>query len=303
LRRSPQHFDTDARALKRISRAGRVKILNHCNPTKATMRISTYIRRWFTAAAFAVCAMVIPMQPAHAAEYTDLWITTGEEWGVNFIQWDNIIYATFYVYGPDTKPIWYAAVMLRNAAGSFSGDLFYNQGTYFVLPWNQGDKTDQVVGTATFTPSTTNNYQGNLFYSVSGAGPVNKSIRRLTVAAVPLAGSYYGGESGAYSGCNSSADNITFVDSFPLTVTQTASTLTLAFAYEGLKTTCTLAGTLAQNGLLYSIPSATYSCTDGLSTTAAFTDIKQTAQGIEGKFTAPVPGGCLETTRFSAVRQ
>jgi hypothetical protein len=251
----------------------------------------------------AALTMLLPLKPALAAEYTDLWITSGEEWGVNFIQWDNIIYATFYIYGPDTKPIWYAAVMLRNAAGSFSGDLFYNQGTYFVLPWKESDKTDQVVGTATFTPSTTNNYQGNLFYSVSGAGSVSKSIQRLTVAAVPLAGNYYGGESGAYSGCTSSTDNITFVDSFPLTATQSPSMLTLVFAYEGLKATCTLAGAPVQNGLLYSVPAATYACTDGLSTTAAISDIKQTAQGIEGKFTAPVPGGCLETTRFSAVRQ
>jgi hypothetical protein len=132
---------------------------------------------------------------------------------------------------------------------------------------------------------------------------VNKSIQRLTIAAIPLAGSYYGGETGTYTGCTNNADNLVFVDSFPLTVTQTAGSLKLEFAFEGLKTTCTLAGAPVQNGLLFSVPTATYTCTDGLSTMAAISDIKQTAQGIEGRFTAPVPGGCLETTRFSAARQ
>lgn len=140
-------------------------------------------------------------------------------------------------------------------------------------------------------------------YTVIGVGTVTKAIERQPLTTALFAGDYYGGESGAYTGCTNSADNISFVDSFPLKVTQTASTLTLVLAYEGLKTTCTFTGALAQNGLLYSVPTATYACTDGLSTTAAISDIKQTAQGIEGTFTAPVPGGCLETTRFSAVRQ
>ena len=109
------------------------------------MRSSTTCIRTLCAAALSVLAFLLPMRSAVAAEYSDLWVTAGEEWGVNFIQWDNIIYATFYIYGHDSKPIWYAAVMIRNAAGSFSGDLFYNQGTYFVLPWKQSDKTDQVV--------------------------------------------------------------------------------------------------------------------------------------------------------------
>ena len=271
------------------------------------MRMPTLFRRAITTMFLAVFALLLPLSSAHAAEYTDLWVTAGEDaWGVNFVQWGNTIFATFYIYGPDKKPVWYTAVLGYDGASKFAGTLFSEQGTYFGAPWNPGDMNEQPAGTATFVPSPANNYQGSLTYTViAGASvtTVNKAIQRLTVAAVPLAGSYYGGEVGAYSGCKSSSDNISFVDSFPLTVTQTASTLTLVFAYEGLKTTCTLAGAPVQNGLLYSVPTATYACTDGLSTTAAISDIKQTAQGIEGTFTAPVPGGCLETTRFSAVRQ
>ena len=268
------------------------------------MRMSTSLRRSLTTATLAVFALLLPLAPAQAAEYTDLWVTPGEDaWGVNFVQWDSIIYATMYIYGPDKKPTWYSAVLNRDLSGNFSGTLFANGGTYFAQTWNPNDIVSQVAGTATFRPSTTNNYQGTLVYTVNGVGTVTKPLQRFSDhPAIPLTGNYYGGESGGYTGCTNASDNIIFVDSFPLTVTQTASTLTLVFAYEGLKETCTLSGALVQNGLLYSVPTAAYACTDGLSTTAAISDIKQTAQGIEGRFTGPVPGGCIETTRFSAVR-
>jgi hypothetical protein len=86
-------------------------------------------------------------------------------------------------------------------------------------------------------------------------------------------------------------------------VTQTASTLTLVFNYESLSATCTMSGALVQNGLLYSVPNASYACVPGFTTTASMSNIKQTAQGIEGQFSAPgTLGGCKEETHFSAVR-
>jgi hypothetical protein len=268
------------------------------------MRLPTSFTRALCSVALAALAILLPLRPAFANDYTDLWVTPGEDaWGVNFVQWGNTIFPTFYIYGPDKKPVWYVAVMNWDGAGRFTGTLFSEQGTYFGAPWNPGDMNEQPAGTATFVPSTANNYQGSLTYTVitgTTVTTVNKPIQRLTIAAVPLAGNYYGGESGIYSG-SSCANKIAFVDSFPLKVTQTASTLTLVFAYEGLNATCTLSGALVQNGLLFSVPTATYACTDGLSTTAAISDIKRTAQGIEGQFSAPVTGGCQEDTRFSAV--
>ena len=87
--------------------------------------------------------MMLPLQPALAAEYSDLWVTAGEDaWGVNFVQWDSIIFATFYIYGPDKKPVWYTAVMNRDGSNNFSGTLNTTRGTYFPLPWNPGDIVD-----------------------------------------------------------------------------------------------------------------------------------------------------------------
>jgi len=270
------------------------------------MRFSHLLTRSICAATFAVIALILPLRPAIAAEYTDLWVTLGEDaWGVNFVQWDSQIYATFFIYGPDKMPTWYGAVMNRDGSGNFSGALFFTQGTYFANPWNPSDmipENQAVAGTASFRPSTTNNFQGTLIYTVNGVKTVTKPVQRYSDhAAIPLGGSYYGAESGDYSGCASTG---TFKDRFPLQVTQTSNSLTLVFAYEDAGATCTMSGAWVQNGLLYSIPTATYTCNPGFTTTAAMSNIKQTAQGIEGQYSAPGTfGGCQEDTRFSAVRK
>ena len=273
------------------------------------MRLSLSFTRSVCATALVVLALILPVRSAYAGEYTDLWVTPGEDaWGVNFVQWGSVIYATFYIYGPDKKPIWYGAVLNFDGSSKYSGTLFATQGTYFALPWNPGDIVDGVPsGTAVFQPATANNFQGNLTYTVYGTPTVtvNKVIRRLTVASTTLAGNYYGGAVVAYSACKNSSNNNTYTDSYPLTVTQTSTSLSLVFAYEGLNATCTMSGALTQNGLLYSVSTASYTCTDGLSTTAAMSDIKQTAMGIEGQFSAPGTNGdqCQENTRFSAAKK
>jgi hypothetical protein len=272
------------------------------------MRLPTFVRRSISAAALAVFALLLPLSPVLAAEYSDLWVTAGENaWGVNFVQWDSVIYATMYIYGPDKKPTWYAAVLNRDVSGNFAGTLYFTQGTYFANPWNPGDmlpEANTVAGTASFQPSTTNNYQGTLVYTVNGVGTVSKPLRRFSEhPAIPLAGLYYGGQSGAYTGCTDPKADTPYFDQFSLQATQTgANNLSLSFSFTS-DLTCTLAGTLAQNGLLYEITSATYLCSDQLNAAATVTDVKLTAQGIEGRFVAPVVGGgCREEARFSAVR-
>jgi len=65
-----------------------------------------------------------------------------------------------------------------------------------------------------------------------------------------------------------------------------------------------LSGTLEQHGQQCRIPSATYTCSDGLNATARLSEIKATALGIEGRLFAPsLGGGCQESATFSAVLQ
>ena len=275
------------------------------------MTLPRSLVRTVLASAFALLTLLLPLRSALASEYTDLWVTPGEDaWGVNFVQWGSIIFATFYIYGPDKKPVWYTAVLNWDGVSKYTGTLFATQGTYFPLPWNPADIVDgpaAVAGTATFQPSASNNYQGSLVYTVNAVGTVTKAIQRLTVAAVPLAGNYSGGESDAFSNCSNSADNNpTWLDFYTLQVTQSAGnnvSLNYVYPFYNPTITCTLSGTLVQNGLLHGITSATYLCSDGTNTTATLTDLKATAQGIEGHFSAvSVAGNCHEESRFSAAR-
>ena len=87
-----------------------------------------------------------------------------------------------------------------------------------------------------------------------------------------------------------------------MVVTHSNGNATFVFTYAS-GATCTMAGALVQFGQLYRIAPASYSCTGTLmfNTNATMEEIKATAQGIEGRFTAGLDGGCQEDAQFSAV--
>jgi len=254
-------------------------------------------KRFFVALLFAGFTL-----PALAAtDYSDMWYIPAESgWGVNLTQNENVIFMTFFIYGPDNQPKWYVAITARDANGNFTGSLFSTVGTYFGLPWNPADHLPAtLVGTATFAP--VNPYQGTLTYTLLAGPSVNKSIVRETLVAINLAGNYTGGQAGAYSGSSCGISG-PYKDNFDLQVSQSSSNLILTFNYVGLAESCTLSGALVQNGQLYSVPSASYQCDDGLNTSASLSEIKKTSLGIEGRYAASnVGGGCREDAGFSAV--
>jgi hypothetical protein len=90
----------------------------------------------------------------------------------------------------------------------------------------------QQVGSATFTPSTLNNYEGTLSYTVSGVGTVTKAVTRLTLTPILLSANYVGGHSGSYTGCTAAASNKTYQDFFNLSVSQSGMNVTLSFTYQ-----------------------------------------------------------------------
>ncbi len=241
---------------------------------------------------------------AAASDYTDIWFnpseqsTAGGGWGINVVQSDAFLFLTFFVYGPDNKPTWYVAGLTLDANGNFNGPLYATTGTYFGVPWNPADGAGSApVGTASFQP--TDPYTATLSYAFTAGPTVVKFIQRQSLTAIPLGGSYSGTQAGSYSNCSNS---FAYTDRFGLGVSQpTASTLTFTFAYNDSGLSCTLSGTFEQRGQLFRIPTATYTCSDGLSTTAAVSEIKATNFGIEASFTAPNNAGCREDAAFSAV--
>jgi hypothetical protein len=234
---------------------------------------------------------------AAATDYTDIWWLPAENgWGVNVVQSDNFLFLTFFIYGADGKPTWYSGHATLDGSGNYNGTLNATTGTYYIAPWMPASLTNVIVGTVSFQPIDPAN--AKLVYVVNGVGTVTKVITRQTLTPITIGGFYSGAQTGSYSSCTSPA----YRDFFDLDVTQPGDgTVTFVFSYtEDL--TCTFSGTLVPQGQLYSVPVASYTCSDGLKTGATMTEIKATAQGIEGVFVAPtVGGGCRENAQFSGV--
>jgi len=253
----------------------------------------------------AMSAASFPVAAVDYTNYTDLWYTPSESgWGVNMVQSDTFIFATFFIYGQNGSPTWYSAQMTWDGTSQYTGGLYQTAGTWFASAWVPGSVSTVQVGNATFIPSTVDAYEGTLAYTVSGAGSVTKAIQRQTLTSITIGGIYTGGQSGTYASCSQNALNGGYIDRYDLTVTQqTAGAVTFFFNYVS-GDSCTFGGNLHQAGQLYDISGATYVCASGLSTTANMTEIKATAQGIEGRFFAPnVGANCSEKAQFSAVLQ
>ena len=245
-------------------------------------------------------AMVRPA--AAATDYTDIWWNPAQGgWGVNLVQSDQFIFATFFIYNDAKQPTWVAANLIRQPSGAFTGPVYLTTGTYYGLPWNPPDASLTEVGTATFTPEGA--ADGTLVYSIKGVN-VSKTITRQTLTPIALAGKYYGGLVVTQSNCTDPASNGTLSVPATVTVAQGANaSLQFVFdvVYGGFTVQTTLAGASVQLGSLYRMPAATLSvAVPPAQLPAVASQIKRTTFGIEGRWDAVTAGACTQVATFSA---
>jgi hypothetical protein len=236
------------------------------------------------------------VRPAAAVDYTDIWWNPNESgWGVNFIQSNQFIFATFFIYGPGNQPFWYTAQLTEQSNGTWTGPVYQTTGTYFANLWNPAQSTVTQVGTASFAPNSA--ITGTLAYNVNAVS-VTKSIQRQTLTAIPLGGNYQGTYESNFSNCNDPANNGPITYNSTWVVTQSGGNLTFDVQSND---PFTMTGPYAQTGTLFSMLNATYNLA-GRSMTATVTEIKATSQGLEGRWTANVGAaypGCVENGFFS----
>jgi CSLREA domain-containing protein len=73
-------------------------------------------------------------------------------WGINLQHEGDSIFATWFTYGPDGKPLWLAVFATMTAPGVYSGELFTTVGPpYNAVPFDTNIVAETTVGTATFT--------------------------------------------------------------------------------------------------------------------------------------------------------
>jgi hypothetical protein len=266
------------------------------------MALSSLLRsslRTFGAALLISLALV---RPAAAVDWTDIWWATPEVgWGVNFVQSNNFIFATFFVHGPDLQPDWYTGEMtVDKNTGIWSGPLYRTTGSYFGTTYSSSQTSTVPVGTVTFVPKTAQS--GTLTYNVNTVS-VLKEISRLTLTPIPLGGSYFGGLYQEYNSCGNPSLNgvVRTYSQFDVIQTSIAAGSQMQLSFQVQGGSCTLTGGYVQDGVLFRMPTATYVCSTGVNTVANVTQVKATAQGLEGQWIAGVGGGCVETGFFSAV--
>lgn len=255
------------------------------------------------ALALACVASFGAVRPTMAAtDYTDIWWNPAQGgWGVNLVQSDQFMFATFFIYGQAKQPTWVTANLVKDASGAFTGPVYLTTGTYYGLPWNPADVTAASVGNATFTP--TGPADGTLVYSINGV-TVTKTITRQTLTAISLAGKYYGGLVITQANCTDPANNGTLNVPATMTISQVPNaSLNIVFdiVYGTFNVQTTLAGATIQQGALYTIPAATLTVTaPAAQIPAVASQIRRTSLGLEGRWDAVTATGCKQAATFSA---
>ena len=243
-----------------------------------------------------------PATAARTTDYSDLWfVPTESGWGIQLVQQSLTIFATMFVYGPDGQPTWYTATLNYQGAGTFAwnGDLIKTTGPWFgSASFDSTAVTRTVVGSMTFSGSTTDLHLGTLTYTVNGVQVV-KQIQRQLLVYENFSGTYTGviSQQGTGAMCNP-ADN---TSGMPVTVqiNQNATAMTIVTNMNG--NTCTFPGTYSQRGHFGSI-NGSYVCTSGDAGTFLIFEMADSQYDFRARIRFVSQTGCTLAGQMDGIR-
>lgn len=131
------------------------------------------------------CSSAGLRNPDLATNYQDLWWKSpqGSEsgWGINFTHQGDIIFATWFTYGRDGKPLWLSVTANKIADKVYSGDLYRTGGPAFsAVPFDPSKITLTKVGSATL--SFQSGSAVSFAYTVDGVSQAKSLVREVFVA-------------------------------------------------------------------------------------------------------------------------
>lgn len=262
------------------------------------------MRRIVATACICLSLLAAPMAEAANTWGTDLsdfwWNPNEAGWAVNVTHQGEILFATIYVYGPDSRVRWYVASSMQSFGGTneftFVGDLYETSGPYWGSgTFNPAQVSARKVGTATFTAAAVNS--ATLVYSVDGV-QATKALERYTFRSNNLAGSYLGASRNTVSGCVSGNGNYEDTAYFVVTHSTTGS-VSISATFSG-GATCTYSGAYTQAGKMGRI-AGTLSCSNGARASFDAFEIEASYQGFFARYIASYGGSCMETGRIVAM--
>jgi hypothetical protein len=248
-----------------------------------------------------------PCANAFMPDASDLWWNSAESgWGVNISQQSNILFATFFVYGPDRGARWYVASDMRcpntptDQLMICSGTLYETTGPVVGPGFDPAAVTRRAVGEARFFYGRPNG--GQIEYTIDGV-TVSKDVRRQTWAVNDITGEYNGVRATRPFPVNCSMPDVT--TSQPLgtmTVSRSGSQVTISTRLATPALTCTYSGAFSQQGRMSAVTGGNYSCSDGTSGTFDLTEIEVSKQGFLGRISARPNGGCVLNGNLGGTR-
>ena len=129
--------------------------------------------------------VVIPLNAMPGSNFTGLWWAAGGTepgWGINFEQQGDQLYATWYTYDTNGRPLWLSMLANRNTPSGnvYTGPIVITRGP----PFNNyaGAVTSTVAGTGTLTFTDRNS--GSFAYSVNGVSQT-KALARFDLGTGP----------------------------------------------------------------------------------------------------------------------
>ncbi len=146
---------------------------------------SKTITREVFAAPMPACRWGAPPNAATATNYQDMWWASpaGSEsgWGINFAQQGDTIFATWFTFGHDGKPLWLVAGANKVAANVYTGTLYTGTGPAFdSVPFDSSKIVPREAGTATLT--FTDGNSATFAYNVDGVAQSKKITREVFAA-------------------------------------------------------------------------------------------------------------------------
>ena len=197
-------------------------------------------------AAFAVSMASITLPSiAHANNYQDLWWNPDESgWGINISQQGDVMFATWFIYGPNSQPTW---IFLSNAKRSGAlGNTFIGEiaqaisgSPFSAVPFVPSTFANfRQVGSAKFVFSDART--GSLEYAIDGV-TVIKQITRQSISVFNLTGTYFGGLKRDGSGCINAALNGSLLNQATFSVSHNIATGSLTITEIG-GTQCNFSG-------------------------------------------------------------
>lgn len=237
-----------------------------------------------------------------ATDASDLWYNPGESgWGVNVIQQGDTLFATMFVYGNNSAPVWYVASSAaftgtQGASFVYAGPLYQTSGPWLGGTFNPNAVTVRQVGLITFRFDTIT--QGQVSYTVDGVS-ITKTITRQTWKANSLTASYVGAFVGTYSGACPFPTGYA-EEPAVLTVNHSGATLSMGVVFTA-GGSCTHSGTYQQAGRMGAYVGVV-NC-GGLTGTVSAFEIQANISGFTGRGQASFGGSCNWSGRFGGLRR